>query len=136
MSALESQLVLVSLACRLLRFTSIHIALQVTGVNGYLGAHVVDRLVQDGYRVRGTVRASKWESTRKSYASYGETVEIVVADDLVNGSFPEIFRGTMPPPCLDIVLTYIALKRYPGRDPYCRTIARKRSYRRGGSERM
>lgn len=105
MSALESQLVLVSLACRLLQFTSIHIALQVTGVNGYLGAHVVDRLVQDGYRVRGTVRASKLESSKKSYTSYGDTVEIVVADDLVNDSFPEMFHGTMPSPYLAPVLT-------------------------------
>ena len=74
-------------------------------MNGYLGAHVVDRLVQDGYRVRGTVRASKLEFSKKSYASYGEAVEIVVADDLVNGSFPEIFNGTMPCPYLALVLT-------------------------------
>ena len=26
---------------------------EVTGVNGFLGAHVVDQLVQKGYRVRG-----------------------------------------------------------------------------------
>ena len=135
MSALESQLVLVSLACWPLQFTSIHIALQVTGVNGYLGAHVVDRLVQDGYRVRGTVRASKLESSKKSYASYGDAVEIAVADDLVNGSFPEIFHGTMRCPYLALVLTYCA-DRCPGRDSYCRTIARERSYCRGCSERM
>lgn len=30
-----------------------NISIKVTGVNGFLGAHVVDQLVQKGYRVRG-----------------------------------------------------------------------------------
>ena len=30
---------------------------KVTGVNGFLGAHVVDQLVQKGYRVRGYATA-------------------------------------------------------------------------------
>lgn len=29
----------------------------------------------------------------KNFTSYGDLVEIVVADDLVHGSFPEIFDG-------------------------------------------
>lgn len=28
-------------------------SLQVTGINGFLGAHIVDQLVKAGYRVRG-----------------------------------------------------------------------------------
>lgn len=43
--------------------------------------------------MRGTVRASKLASTKKDFAFYGDAVEIVVANDLINGSFPEIFEG-------------------------------------------
>ena len=53
----------------------------------------MDQLVKAGYRVRGTVRASKLESSKRDFASYGDAVEIVAADDLINGSFPEIFDG-------------------------------------------
>jgi nucleoside-diphosphate-sugar epimerase len=28
----------------------------VTGVNGYVGSHVADRLIDSGYKLRGTVR--------------------------------------------------------------------------------
>lgn len=84
---------------------------QTTGVNGYLGAHVVDQLVQHGYRVRGyvadlshttlanpelsfrTVRSSNLALSKKSFAVYGDAVEIVALDDLVHGNFPEIFKG-------------------------------------------
>lgn len=31
----------------------------VTGANGYIGSHVVDVLLQEGYNVRGSVRAEK-----------------------------------------------------------------------------
>lgn len=34
------------------RFRLIDIVLQVTGVSGYLGAHVVHQLLEAGYRVR------------------------------------------------------------------------------------
>lgn len=31
----------------------------VTGSNGYIGSHIVDVLLQEGYNVRGSVRAEK-----------------------------------------------------------------------------
>ena len=40
-----------------------------------------------------TVRSSKLAASRKSFALYGDAVEIVAVDDLVNGVFPEIFKG-------------------------------------------
>lgn len=35
----------------------------MTGANGFLGSHIVDQFLQEGYRVRGTVRdleKNKW----------------------------------------------------------------------------
>ncbi|KAI0662480.1 NAD-P-binding protein [Cubamyces menziesii] len=65
----------------------------VTGVNGYLGAHIVDQLVKTGYRVRGTVRSGKLDLARESNAMYGKDVEIVAADDLAFGDFTEALKG-------------------------------------------
>ncbi|KAI0351273.1 NAD-P-binding protein [Trametes cingulata] len=59
----------------------------VTGINGFLGAHIVDQLVKAGYRVRGTVRSSKLALARESNALYGADVEVIAADDLAFGDF-------------------------------------------------
>ncbi|THH30457.1 hypothetical protein EUX98_g3736 [Antrodiella citrinella] len=65
----------------------------VIGVSGYLGAHVVDRLVKDEYRVRGTARSAKLYRSREAYAVYGEAVEIIAMNDLANGDYPDAFKG-------------------------------------------
>jgi len=65
----------------------------VTGVSGFLGAHVVDRLVKDGYRVRGTVRAAKVAQNQKAFSVYGNAVEITAMDDLIKGVYPDAFKG-------------------------------------------
>ncbi|KAH9826674.1 aldehyde reductase II [Teratosphaeria destructans] len=45
----------------------------VTGANGWLGMHVVDQLLEHGYRVRGTVRnAEKAISTGKYFGENGD----------------------------------------------------------------
>jgi len=84
---------------------------KVTGVNGFLGAHVVDQLVQKGYRVRGyaiarivifvgadqlgrTVRGAKLAANREIYQRiYGSAVDIVAVDDLIKGDFTVALQG-------------------------------------------
>ncbi|TCD63750.1 hypothetical protein EIP91_005001 [Steccherinum ochraceum] len=65
----------------------------VTGVSGYLGSHVVDQLVAQGYRVRGTVRSAKVPANKEAFAVYGDAVEIIGMDDLVHGEYPDAFVG-------------------------------------------
>ncbi|KAI9059689.1 NAD-P-binding protein [Trametes sanguinea] len=79
----------------------------VTGINGFLGAHVVDYAVKAGYRVRGTVRSAKVEFARQNTAIYGSDVEVVAVDNLAYGDFTEALKG------VDIV--YHAAAPLPGR---------------------
>ncbi|THH31769.1 hypothetical protein EUX98_g2423 [Antrodiella citrinella] len=65
----------------------------VTGVSGYLGSHVVDILVKEGYRVRGTVRSAKVAANKEAFAVYDDAVEIYGMDDLIGGSYPDAFKG-------------------------------------------
>ncbi|KAL8938464.1 MAG: hypothetical protein Q9216_003877 [Gyalolechia sp. 2 TL-2023] len=69
----------------------------VTGVNGYIGSHVADQLVQAGYRVRGTVRdESKGQYMKeffdKKYGD-GKLETVVVADMSQAGAFDEACKG-------------------------------------------
>lgn len=55
----------------------------VTGASGYLASHVVNTLLKDGYRVRGTVRSLKDEkkvNPLKDLANNSESLELVEAD--------------------------------------------------------
>ncbi|OSD05863.1 NAD-P-binding protein [Trametes coccinea BRFM310] len=79
----------------------------ITGINGFLGAHVVDYAVKAGYRVRGTVRSAKVEFARQNTAIYGSDVEVIAVDDLAYGNFTEALKG------VDIV--YHAAAPLPGR---------------------
>ncbi|KAH8100073.1 NAD-P-binding protein [Cristinia sonorae] len=65
----------------------------VTGASGYLGAHVVDQLVKEGYRARGTVRSGKLSASRDAFSVYGDAVEIVPLDDLAGGDFTDVLQG-------------------------------------------
>ncbi|KAJ3477363.1 hypothetical protein NLI96_g10512 [Meripilus lineatus] len=65
----------------------------VTGITGFLGSHVVDQLLRDGYRVRGTARSAKVSLAQEGYAAYGSQYEVVAIDDLVRGDFTEALRG-------------------------------------------
>ncbi|KAH9891038.1 hypothetical protein C8Q73DRAFT_792476 [Cubamyces lactineus] len=67
----------------------------VTGINGYLGAHIVDQLVKAGYRVRGTVRSGKLDAACENNAIYGADVEVIAADDIAFGDFTEALKEQM-----------------------------------------
>ncbi|KAI8982891.1 NAD-P-binding protein [Trametes punicea] len=65
----------------------------VTGINGFLGTHIVDQAVKAGYRVRGTVRSNNVDSTRETNAIYGADVEVMAIDNLAYDDFTDALRG-------------------------------------------
>ncbi|OBZ68542.1 hypothetical protein A0H81_11537 [Grifola frondosa] len=65
----------------------------VTGVSGYLGSHVVDQLVEAGYRVRGAARSGKIPFVKEACKIYGDRFEAVAIDDLIAGDFTEALKG-------------------------------------------
>jgi nucleoside-diphosphate-sugar epimerase len=71
----------------------------VTGVNGFVGAHVADQLLQQGYRVRGTVRdASKhqWLADRFSQKYGKEKFELFTVQDMSEpGAFDNAVSGIL-----------------------------------------
>jgi nucleoside-diphosphate-sugar epimerase len=70
----------------------------VTGVNGYIGSHLADQLMEAGYRVRGTTRnISKVQGLKVLWEKkFGkDRFEMVtVADMSHDGAFDEAVKGT------------------------------------------
>lgn len=70
----------------------------VTGVNGYLGLHVADQLVSQGYNVLGTVRDEAKATWTKEYfeKTYGAgKFNVAIVKDLGSeGSFDDLMNGT------------------------------------------
>jgi nucleoside-diphosphate-sugar epimerase len=55
----------------------------LTGPNGFVGAHVLDRLLSEGYKVRGTVRSqAKADFFQKKYASQSSDISFFVVPDI------------------------------------------------------
>lgn len=71
----------------------------VTGISGFLGAHVVNELLIAGYRVRGTARSGKLALVREAYADspHKDRFEVVEVNDLVHGDFTEALKGGHTP---------------------------------------
>lgn len=67
----------------------------VTGANGYIASHVIDKLLSDGYKVRGTVRAEKPWLDEYFTSQYGkDSYESVVVPSLEDESaLDKAFEG-------------------------------------------
>lgn len=68
----------------------------VSGINGFVGAHVGLQLLQKGYSVRGTARNVSSADALLStvYKDYADRVQIVsVADFTTPGAFDEAVKG-------------------------------------------
>jgi nucleoside-diphosphate-sugar epimerase len=83
-------------------------------VSGFLGSHVVDQLLKEGYRVRGlvvftilhvlppkltsasrTARSAKVAAVQEAFSSQpgGDRVEIVGIDDITSDDFTKALEG-------------------------------------------
>ncbi|KAA1467423.1 NAD-P-binding protein [Dentipellis sp. KUC8613] len=65
----------------------------VTGATGFIGATVIDKLLEAGYNVRGTARSQKIDKLRAAYKSYGDKFEAVVVDDIALSDWTDALRG-------------------------------------------
>jgi nucleoside-diphosphate-sugar epimerase len=55
----------------------------LTGPNGFVGAHVLDRLLSEGYRVRGTLRSqAKAKFFEKKYANRSSDISFAIVPDI------------------------------------------------------
>lgn len=66
----------------------------VTGANGYLALHIIDRLLQSGYNVRGTVRSNKAKDKVRTVFPHfwGHRLEVVFVTDLTK---PEAYDDAL-----------------------------------------
>lgn len=67
----------------------------VTGANGYLASHVVDILLEIGFKVRGTVRSKKPWLDKLFEQRHGQQQyqSIVVPDLAAEGAYVQAMRG-------------------------------------------
>jgi uncharacterized protein YbjT (DUF2867 family) len=72
----------------------------VTGANGFVGSHVADQLLQQGYKVRGTVRDTakhQWLAELFSEKYGKENFELVTVKDMREpGAFDVAVSGIVP----------------------------------------
>lgn len=84
---------------------------QVTGASGFVGSHVVDELLRQGYSVRGyayihyshrallivavvAVRSHNVASVSKGYESFGDRFATTVIEDLTTSDLLQAVKGS------------------------------------------
>lgn len=67
----------------------------VTGINGHVASTIAMRMVQKGYRIRGTVRKlSKASYVQKEFSAFGDQFEVVEVPDISQpGAFDIAMEG-------------------------------------------
>ena len=72
----------------------------VSGINGFIAAHVGLQVLEAGYSLRGTSRSahSAEPLLKGAYKDYADRVELFSVPDMtVDGAFDEAVKGTHPP---------------------------------------
>ncbi|KAI0088794.1 NAD(P)-binding protein [Irpex rosettiformis] len=87
--------------------------LLVSGANGYIAVWLLQRLLEQGFFVRGTVRSEKsLPYLKKLFSKYGDKLEfVIVADITKDGAFDEAVKG------MDAVLHTASPFHYQASDP-------------------
>ena len=72
----------------------------LTGASGFIGAHIVDRLIEKGYRVRGTVRSESkilfFEKKLPAEFQSGQLSFAIVPDIAQPDAFKDALKGMGP----------------------------------------
>lgn len=67
--------------------------LKVSGASGYLGGHIVNVLLSEGFNVRALARGSKVAALKEAYAEFGSRLEVFEIADISHDQFPAVFEG-------------------------------------------
>ncbi|KAI0786732.1 hypothetical protein C8Q75DRAFT_825778 [Abortiporus biennis] len=71
-----------------------HSKILLTGATGYLGGHVTQCLLSQGYHVRAVVRSTTKGNTLKSaFSSFGDRLEIVIVGNLISDDLSYALKG-------------------------------------------
>lgn len=69
----------------------------VTGVNGFLGSHIADQFLRNGYKVRGTVRdpsKERWAIDLFTKLYGKDKFELVGVPEMeLEGAYDEVVKG-------------------------------------------
>lgn len=83
----------------------------VTGANGFIGSYLIQLLLEQGYRVRGTVRDPSNEAKTAHLRAMSGDLELVAGDLMVEGSFDAAMAGC------DAVVHTAAAVTFAAKDP-------------------